>query len=285
MKSEIQEWLDGDRNFEEGVKLYQEYGGSPLLKRRLLIRRGPAWQKRLEYELEKIVKLTAPNFVPKKDIRLEPFDEALLKATNPEEFRKVYLNGQRHPEDKGKYQIHFKDLPDMLQKLVIYKGQLFNKRAKLHSEMVRMPDENIQELVTRRGEIRELVVEHSRTIETIYKAIRHYETTKELPAADIIPIEKPENENSENKDKNPEKQDTTPEKQNEISDVDLVKQYKNLQSSRRKDYIKVYGDPKKKKDPLPEGPKKESAKQRLEEKDAKLAEMKDELIKKGLMKG
>ncbi len=55
MKKEINEWLTGNRDYNEGVALFQKYGKNPKLKQFFLTKDNDYAQEKLAYELEKII--------------------------------------------------------------------------------------------------------------------------------------------------------------------------------------------------------------------------------------
>jgi hypothetical protein len=55
MKNEINNWLTGNREYNEGVALFQKYGKNPKLKQFFLTKDNDYAQEKLAYELEKII--------------------------------------------------------------------------------------------------------------------------------------------------------------------------------------------------------------------------------------
>lgn len=63
MKEEIQKWLFGSRNYQEGVALFMKYGRNQTLKKKFQRKENDMFRQKLAYEL---AKLAGYNAVPVK---------------------------------------------------------------------------------------------------------------------------------------------------------------------------------------------------------------------------
>lgn len=267
MNIEIKDFLEGNRDYSKGIELFNKYSKRKKLLKKFETHKGVFWEEKLFYELKQLSLV-----VPARIVVLTPSDNFTHKFVSESDMRKMYSDGFVHPADKQKYKIPFKELPDICKDLVVYKSKLFNKRSVLHREMRRLPEENIHDTIERRALLNTNIRAISTEIEMIYSSLREHENSGKLPLFKIVSdeIEPVIDKNKEISNK-------------EISDLDLRKEYDNLVCSRRKDFLKVYGDDKKGKEPLPAGETLEAAKVRLESKNKKLEELKCLLIDKGLL--
>jgi hypothetical protein len=119
--------------------------------------------------------------------------------------------------------------------LILERDKLMEKRKKIHAGYHDIPPTNHKANKKKRAQIRQELIALSKDIREIVNAIRHYDKHQELPQGFV----------------------------KKGSKEDLQKQYNNLKSQKSKYKAKVHGT--RSKDPLPEGPKKEEAKEKLEE--------------------
>ena len=54
MKEEINQWLQGSRDYHQGVALYFKYGRNPTLKKKFQRKENTMFRQKLEYELAKL---------------------------------------------------------------------------------------------------------------------------------------------------------------------------------------------------------------------------------------
>ncbi len=128
---QIQNWLDGSRDYHEGVALYETHGKNKNLKRLFSKGRSHYNANKLLAELQR---LAVHSFIPSPTSDLQPVLEELNVDLNLQVEPSSGGSPTRYSETSYIVPDH-KDLPPALQSLNIEKGKAFRKAAKLHREL------------------------------------------------------------------------------------------------------------------------------------------------------
>jgi hypothetical protein len=231
MKKEIIAWLQGERDYYQGVALYLKYGRNPTLKKKFQKKDNNMLRQKLEY---KLAQLAGYENVPQKQ---KPASKAKSKPQPESTSSEVAKDSTRHLTA-------WRDLPLEVKDLILERDKLMEKRKKLHAGFHEIPQTNHKANKEKRAELLQQLKDLSKDIRAIVQAIRHYDEHKELPQGFI----------------------------KKGSKEDLERQFNNLKSRKSKYKARVHGTPTK--DPLPEGPKKEEAREKLEEIESEMEKIK-----------
>lgn len=207
---EIANWLNSERNYEDGVYLYQKYGKNPILKR-LFPGREKFHADKLAYELGKLIGLSfnqiqetketppdnpnpSDNFIDKTIGKTEEFikepaeyagdsageaiqaakeaQAAATKATNTAETLGAMVTD--NPVPAGNY-------PHVINRIIAESSRLYNERAMLKKQQNAIPDENTPENMERRKAIIKNIDSISDRLEVLYTAKKAYLENNILP--------------------------------------------------------------------------------------------------------
>ena len=229
MKVEINKWLQGSRDYHQGVALYLKYGRNPTLQRKFQRKENKMFRQKLEYELAKLAGYSA---VPGKKKSSQPETET-PESTSSE-----------IAKDTTRHLTAWRDLPIEVKDMILERDKLMEKRKKLHAGFHEMPGTNHKANKQKRADLLQQIKDLSKDIRALVQAIRHYDSYKKLPDGFI----------------------------KKGSKEDLQKQYNNLKSNKSKYKARVHGT--KTKDPLPEGPKKQEAREKLKEIEGEMEKIK-----------
>lgn len=248
MKQEILNWLAEGQPYEQGVELYAKYGPSSTVLKNFNRKENDMRKAKLAYKL--VVKIAN---LPEKYITMDP--EKLPKIQNKIQTHSSHQTTQspgpnttnqpngksqeQKAEEGWKGKIPWKDLPKEIKLLIVDRGELVKKRIDAHERLKAVSEANTPENVEKRKAIVDEMDALQQEITAIHYKVNYYEENLKLPTK----FEEAKNETD--------------------LILELTKKYNNLKSQRSKYRNKVYGNPDKNKDPLPDGPKKEAAKEKL----------------------
>jgi hypothetical protein len=258
MKNEILNWLRSGQNYDDGVALYAKYGHNKTVLKNFLRKETKDRKAKLAYKL--VVKCAgfpdsyinmplsklpqpSPEALEGRKPTHEPRSEAL-------EDRNLSANSQQLIAKSYKGQIPFKDLPEEVQLMIVQRSTLEKKRTGAHQALDKVPKPNTEENKSKRVAICKEVDKYTGEINTLNTKIKYYEDNGKLPEEKTPGII-------------------------ESSLLKLKQTLMNLKSQRSKARAKVFGN--EKNDPIPEGPRKEAAKKKLEELEPKIEEIEKKL--------
>lgn len=225
MKKQIEKWLFGNRDYQQGVALYDKYGRSFTLKKKFRRKENDMFREKLAYEL---AQLAGYDNVPNKK-------KPQASGDQPESTQ------QEVSKTTTRHLTAWKDLPLEVKELILSRDKLMEKRKKIHAGYHDIPPTNHKPNKEKRVELRQQLIDLSKDIRAIVVAIRHYDEHQKLPEGFV----------------------------KKGSKKDLQKRFNNLKSQKSKYKAQVSGNKTKK--PLPDGPKKEEARQKLEEIESEMA--------------
>ena len=153
---EITNWLNSDRNYDDGVFLYQKYGKNPVLKR-LFPGREKFQAEKLAYELGKLIGLG--------------FNQT-LESQEPD---------NKQVPDSGSDETNY---PPVINRIIAEFSRLYNERGMLKKQENDTPDENTPENIETRRKIIEKIESISARMDILYAAKKAY------LEKDIVPDEK-----------------------------------------------------------------------------------------------
>ncbi len=145
------EWLASDRNYEAGVKIYNELGSNANYKRLFARQQTQYTINQLAYEIGKLV-------------TVEP--SAVIEQTTADDFTK--------PEQIKYQKIDSEKLPPVLKEKEVLKGKLYHEASYAHSLMrnAKTDDE--------RKEYASLIVKNINKTDKIWTELDHFQTNGKL---------------------------------------------------------------------------------------------------------
>ena len=271
---EITNWLNSDRNYDDGVFLYQKYGKNPVLKR-LFPGREKFQAEKLAYELGKLIGLgfnqTLESQEPdNKQVPDSGSDETTPNPTNTQLTDKAETFADKakaaaetlgamaagDPVPAGNY-------PPVINQIIAEFSRLYNERGMLKKQENDTPDENTPENIETRRKIIEKIESISARMDILYAAKKAY------LEKDIVPDEK--------------ELYPVPNQQAASDPTDsgqLIIKRNNLRSSitRAKNQLEYQSQKKADKpNPMPDCPKRRELEVRIAEKEKELAEIEAKL--------
>ena len=172
MKQEIESWLTSERDYTEGVKLYQKYGKNAKLKIILLTKDNDYTHEKVAYELGKLV-----------DVDIEPVKEAGGEGEIPEEKPQGGVEPVKEAGGEGEKPIipsaHLKngDYPAELAAMVLERQHLTNQKGILANSLSTFGE---ADNAGRKGVMDKIGVIRER-INVINEAERHFIKTGKMP--------------------------------------------------------------------------------------------------------
>ena len=238
---QINAWLDSDRNYTEGVILFQQFGRNPTLKK-LFPGREYRYADKLAYELGKIA------HVPPTNLKLIPGKVVIpeRKPTPPAKRLLPSIN-------LGSMQ---DSIPKTIAAILSKYSERYKYRSMLHANLKKVAPDNRADNVQKRKEISKEMEKVSNEMENLHQIKVNYETTGKLP----------ETKNVFKK--------SGPGKPAEI-DYKKVKQQRSnlmksiLKNNNRLDYQATKKG--KRKNPMPEGPRRTELETNIKNKETELA--------------
>lgn len=258
MKEKVLIWLQSGQPYEEGVQLFAEYGHNATLLKNFSRKATKQRRAMLAYKLVKLAGL------PEKYITASPASLPNIKtqnkpATGSSQKSQNIKKGESHPDvtlssSKGvegwKGKIPYKDLPKEIRDLINLRVDIEQEITRLAELRNQVPEKNTAANNKKRKDLSDDILELLGKKNELNIQIEAYEKDKVLP--------------SEQK-----------KEQNEVHDMlKLTKKYNNLKSQRSKYRNKLSG-----KKEIPEGPKKEAAREKLKEIEQEIEEIEQKLPK------
>lgn len=222
--SEIQRWLDNPaKDYREGVALLEKYSSNPRLVR-VYANSSPRFQlNNLVGDLRRLLSVPEKNVVP------QPTTPAAQKTSH----------APRQPKS---------DMPAEIQAKVEKAGKLWVKICKTHTELFNVGESNSPEAVAKRKELLEKRVPEIEEYEKLWADIKAYQDTKQLPA------EKTAEPTEENKELS------------EMPTKELINMRQSLRMkiTRANNQLEYQSKTKlSKKNPMPDGPKKDELTEKI----------------------
>ena len=260
-KDKIKEWLDSERNYEDGVYLYNKYGKNLQLKK-LFPNRQTRYADKLTYELGKLVGIGITELAQSAETT-----ETSIVTTkvDTKEENSNKNKRQRKAAERNKKNLHpaGEAYPPILQRVIAEYSGLYNDRGVLKRQQNAIPDENTAENVENRRTIIELIEAISQRLEVLYRAKNTYLETLTVPdentlwpSAETKAAQEPETVESLTKKRN-----------NLRSGITKISNALEYQSTRKE----------KKPNPLPPCEKRTEQEKKLKEKEKELEEITKQL--------
>lgn len=239
---EISSWLNSERNYEDGVYLYDRYGRNQQLKR-LFPGRKERYADKLAYELGKLI-----------GIGFKTEDAAPVALQNIETIGAVAENT---PVPAGSY-------PAIINRVIAEYSRLYNERSMLKNQQNAVPDENTQENIAKRKKLIDQIDSLSVRMEILYQAKKAYLESGVIPSEDkLFPAKAPLIQSLEELPK-----DKLMQMRNNLrSQITRIKNQLEYQSSKKAKEL----------NPMPECPKRKELEQRITDREKELAEIEEKL--------
>jgi len=254
MQKEILEWLRNGQDWDAGVALYAKYGHNKTVLKNFLRKETKDRKAKLAYKLVSRAKLPE-SYITMNVNKLPKGDTSTGSVPNKHQQPKTGHSEQREESItletaskayKGK--ILFKDLPEEVQLMIVQRSTLEKKRSAAHQALDKVPKTNEEKNKSAREAINKEVDKYTGEINTLNTKIKYYEDNGKL-------YEEP--------------------KPGFIDKFMLNRNLMNLKSQRSKARAKVHGT--ETQNPIPDGPKKEAAKRKLEELEPKIEKLEKQL--------
>lgn len=158
MKEKIKAWLEGTKDFQQGIQLLLEHGKSSGLVRNIQAR-PLRYQNKLELELQKIFNSLSGEV----SLKVVPAKE---RAVDP-----------------------LKTLPDSVRFCIQEHSRLFLERSIAHDAMAALPSDNTPELIAERKTLSDLIADYSAKIDILFKAKEDFYVHKIIPVLTDLGIE------------------------------------------------------------------------------------------------
>jgi hypothetical protein len=289
VKQQVINWLQ-HKDYESGVTILS--GIRPQMSR-IMSGRPHRYQKKLEYELKKLIgkdhlsmALTTNNVVEAKPKTVEqarvkqpkagkkppatskqkPVVKAqVVEQPKPQPKKEVRQPEAKESKEKAGFDLSaahesLDEVPAEIERIVKEHAQLFMLRSKLSEERYDVPQTNSRENVKKRCDLTAYIHGLSERIEALYNAHAEYLKTRKLPDMEaLFPSEKPK--------KQPAKKPT---------EAQLKRERNTLMSGNRRDKNKLeYQSDRKlsKRNPMPEGPKRSELIKRVADRNRRITQI------------
>lgn len=293
---EITNWLNSERNYEDGVYLYNKYGGNGQLKR-LFPGRRVRYVEKLTYELGKLIGLgfgageekgvesPVPEQTSVEKSGTDGGDDRLNDAVseagdNAEQAREYAEQSEEYAERAADSALKAENAaetlgalasggvvdnpayPAVINRVVAESARLYNERGMLKHQQNAVPDENTAENVEKRRVLIEQIDVLSARLDVLYKVKAAYLEGGELPdEGAVFPVQGADDEALS-------REKLTQLRNNLRSQITRANNMLNYQSQKRE----------KKENPMPPCPKRKELESRIREKECELAAL-DERLK------
>ena len=250
-QQEVQAWLDGGRNYQQGVMLLARYCKNKVMVHTLMKpgKERFGGREKLEYELTKAVGINLrTGAVSSAPIAKKPAMPVISFAPGF--------------DAAGDFDIHVPLItttpalayPAAIRRLKLEYGEMYNRRAFLHRKMREVPAENSPENMEKRAEFLVQITSISSRMEVLYAAEEKWVRMGTIPDEKELWPEPP------------------PAVTNELpNDIESLKKLKkNLQTNNVKDRNLLAFQGRTKGDdaqPMPDGPKRKLIEKRLQERE------------------
>lgn len=278
-KEKILSWLK-KKDFETGLQLLKEARSRHY---RTAIAKGPAYLDKIEKELRRYIRepitatvkpakemaaITAEQPQPppakqpskKKKAKKQPAAKPTPAPAAKVKHAKPANTPKEEPYSLAKG--HTMPVPPSVEKVAKEHARLFQLRSQLSDQRLKIPQTNHPENVKERRIITQSIHQISDRIEQLFEAHRAYTADRILPDMEAL--------------------FPTPPKETPIEELEpgsrerLQKRRQSLMASNRKDRIELnYQDKtvKKKKNPLPDGPRRQKLEDRIRQRNAEILEI------------
>ena len=241
---EIRNWLNSDRNYNDGVFLYNKYGNNDSLKR-IFPGREKFQAQKLAYELAKLAGFSFSDFLKDQVIQEEVTPVSPQKNTT-ENNEDTGLTGQTNRK--------MIEYPPLIRRVIHEMSRLYNDRSMLKTQQNAIPDENTPANVEKRKNLVDMIEALSGRIQLLFEAKKAYLERGIIPDENAL----------------------FPPEESKQSIEELQTRLKNLRSYISKDKnILVYQREtrQEKPNPMPDSPKKERILKRIEKNEKEVQEL------------
>lgn len=170
---DIQSWLESDRDYEEGVRLFNLHSRNTVLKR-IFPNKEARYANKLAYELGKIISRRPVEELKKlpnqKPSPLKPSPE----PENKENFESMFLVSG----DSGQ--------PKVIRRIISEFSELYKQRSIAHNQLKRLPPDNRPENVEGRRGLVGQIARYSDRMDELYAAHKSWTETQVLPEENIL---------------------------------------------------------------------------------------------------
>jgi hypothetical protein len=245
---EIKSWLDSDRNYPEGVRLFSLCSRNVVLKR-IFPNKEVRYANKLAYELGKLI-VQQPGAETKRIPNLKP--SPLKPSPTPEK--------QESPDSIFLSTGDFSQ-PKVIRRIMAEFSELYKLRSMTHNQMKRVPPDNRPENVAVRRDLVTQMARHSNRMDELFAAHKNWTETRILPDENILflLIVNPEPDLKEDP-----VQELIRIRLNLMKSMNSDLNHLNYQNTRKQ----PVGNP------MPAGPKRLQLEKRISEKQAKIDELK-----------
>ncbi len=245
---EIRNWLNSDRNYNDGVFLYNKYGNNDSLKR-IFPGREKFQAKKLAYELAKLAGLSFSDFLKGH------VDQEEVLPASPEENTPGIKEGVNPAGETNRKGIEY---PPLVRRVIHEMSRLYNDRSMLKVQQNNIPDENTPENIEKRKALVDMIEALSGRIQLLFEAKKAYLEKGIIPDENaLFPPEEPE-----------------------PSIEELQTRLKNLRSyiSKDKNILTYQRETRQEKpNPMPDSPKKERILKRIEKNEKEVQEIEERI--------
>lgn len=247
----ITTWLDSERNYQEGVRLFSLHSHNAVLKR-IFPNKEVRYANKLAYELGKLIARQSDAEL-KRIPNMKP--SPLKPSPTPE---------KQEPQDSIFLSSGNSDQPKVIRRIMAEFSELYKLRSMAHNQMKRVPPDNRSENVTVRRNLVTQMAQYSNRMDELFAAHKSWTETKTVPDEDILfpPVLGPEPV------------------QTEASVKDLTKIRLNLMKSMNSDLNQLNYNSNRKQpipNPMAPGPKRLQLEKRIKTKQQRIDELKLEI--------
>jgi len=275
IKDKVVAWIRSGMDYSKGLELLVEISGKKHFISQLSGRSGSMAPK-LAYEICKASGLadvkTWKSFIA--SVRSQgkvPGEDPEEGTGGPDPLHDLYP--QREAEEESSLdgpsalEALDREYPAIIRRVIHEYAASFQERSKLHATMTEMPEVNTESVCRARAEVFDVIKVLSERLQHLHQAKTNFEADGTLPDAQLLfPMEIPvEKENID-----------------ALSEEDLKKRKKNLQSSISKDQSLLDFQSKEHtatKNPMPQGPKRIKIQHRIAQRVQQIQEIENALLK------
>jgi len=215
-------WLNGKREFSQGVDILRKSGYKPYLTRTLSIRGdNPSSSEILLFEMRKMLKYwydpqdpQHEDVVPDTSSDTDKSDEATERTDTVSE------------QDIASY-------PPVIAKIIHKFSELYKTRSQLHSELASLPEGNSDEVVSARHKIVVSIEGLSAYMDSLYRVKAAFETDGTIPADEELDRLFADPENMDSDSSGDDDEDTEDHSESDTTEVDTatIEQLKKMRAS------------------------------------------------------
>jgi len=271
----VTQWITDGMDFAQGVNLLVSLSGKSSFHGQFngnKVHLGP----KLAYEICKASGLadvkTWKSFIASVQaqgkVLIEDPEGGLINIDPLHALRPQGEPGEEYsPEGPSELVALEREYPSIIRRVIHEYAAAFQERSKLHATMTEMPEVNTESVCRARAEIFDVIKALSERLQHLHQAKTNFEADGTLPDAELLfPMEIPEEK--ENIDS--------------LTEEDLKKRKKNLQSSISKDQSLLDFQSKEHsatKNPMPQGPKRIKIQHRIAQRVQQIQDIENALLK------